>query len=489
MNSTHLFVFCLLSIIIFSDCSELKCEFKKYKTDGYNCKASELKIDKANLKLTSVTGKHELLATDEDVEVFYILQNYEIQYLPVGLSNFFPKLKKYDVQRSTLKYIANGDFAELINLTTIEIFRTAMEFIPEDTFWTLTKLEILNLRDNKLISLEEDTFKDLVNLKNLLLQDNKLTYLLSTFFQTNINLVEVDFARNQLRIIDSDTFSNSIKIKNLNFDQNICIKKKFENVIDLTEIKNELLISCSNPLEPIIKKYRDIKQSVDEVYGTNKKLTQHFLAFEITNAQNIKTIKECENDNDRLDKALKVSNNSLVNLQSTFLDVNKNVSQLNVINVQLQSNLTTVLNDKQSAINNTAREQQESDARNQKLKHEYTDLYERLIKANQTIARMADRNDNIKNNLTDAIENLSILHNNTSKSFQKSLELQKNLKATLSSLKLYRNSFYISCSFLSIILMLFLFMMIKKYRNENDYKIIDSRIKFVNGMETVDAFK
>ena len=98
MNSTHLFVFCLLSVIICSNCSELKCEFKKYKTDGYNCKASELKIDEANLKLTSVTGKHESWATDKDVEVFYILQNYEIQYLPVGLSSFFPKLVKSNVQ-------------------------------------------------------------------------------------------------------------------------------------------------------------------------------------------------------------------------------------------------------------------------------------------------------------------------------------------------------------------------------------------------------
>ncbi|CAO1421665.1 unnamed protein product [Diamesa serratosioi] len=465
------------------------CEFKKYKTDGYNCKASELKINEANLMLTSVTGKHETWATDKDVEVFYILQNYEIQYLPIGLSSFFPKLVKYDIQRSTLKYIANPDFAELINLTTIEIFRTELEVIPEDTFWKLTKLEVLNLRDNKIKSLEEDTFKDLVNLKNLLLQDNQLAYLLVNIFKNNINLLEIDLARNQLRIIDADTFSNLKIIKNLNFEQNVCIKKRYEEQINVTDIKKELLTNCFNPFEPLIDKQRNIKLMFDKIHDAYISSTKRLSALEAGNASNNKTIKQCKDDNDQLEEALKESNISLVNLESKHTEINKNVSVLEFINVQLKSNLTTVLNDKKSAIDNIARDQQELTARNLKLKHDYTDLYDMLIRANQTIARMTDRNDKIKNNLTDAVEKFSKLKTHTRDSFQNSLDLRKILKETQSSLKLFRNLFYISCSILSICFVFFLFIVTKRCKNEHDYTMMDSRIKFVNGMETVDTLK
>ena len=489
MSSIHLFVFCLLSVIICSNCSELKCEFKKYKTDGYNCKASELKIDEANLKLTSVTGRHETWATDKDVEVFYILQNYEIQYLPVGLSSFFPKLMKYDVQRSTLKYIASGDFAELTNLTTIEIFRTELQTIPEDTFWTLTKLEILNLRDNKLKSLEENTFKDLVNLKNLLLQDNQLAYLLSNVFQFNINLVEIDLARNQLRIIEADTFSNLNNLKTLNIEQNICIKKRFDDEINLSDVKKELTINCYNPFVELINKYKNVKQNSDHSYYSYVNSTQRLLNLESNNANKIKMLNQCKDDKDGLEVALKESNSTIVNLKSTLLEVSKNATQLNDINMELQINLTSVLNDKMSSIDNITKEQQELTLRNQKLKLQYTDLYETLIKANQTIARMTERNDKIKNNLTDAVENLSTLKTNTRVSFNKTLELRQCLKETQSSLKLYRNCFYITSSILSISLMFFIFIAAKKCKHEHDYNIMHSRIKFVNGMETVDTLK
>ncbi|CAO1441002.1 unnamed protein product [Diamesa hyperborea] len=489
MNSIHLLVFCLLSVIICSNCSELKCEFKKYKTDGYNCKASELKINESNLKLTSVTGKHETWATDKDVDVFYILQNYEIQYLPVGLSSFFPKLVKYDVQRSTLKYIASGDFAELTNLITIEIFRTELQVIPEDTFWTLAKLETLNLRDNKLKYLEENTFKDLVNLKNVLLQDNQLSYLLSNVFQFNVNLLEIDLARNQLRIIEADTFNNLDKLKNLNIEQNICIKKRFEDEINLSDVKKELTISCYNPFVELINKYKNVKQSADQVYNTYVNSTQRLLNLESNNANKIKLLNQCKDDKDGLGEALKESDSLLVNLQSSFLEVSKNATQLNAINVELQSNLTSVMDDKISSIDNLTKEQEEMTLRNQKLKIQYNDLYETLIKANQTIARMTERNDKIKNNLTDAVENLSTLKTNTRDSFNKTLELRQSLKETQSSLKLYRNCFYISSSILSISLMFFLFIAAKKCKNEHDYNIMHSRIKFVNGMETVDTLK
>lgn len=489
MNSTQLFVLCLLSVIICSNCSELKCDFKKYKTDGYNCKASELKINESNLKLTSVTGIHEIWASDKDVEVFYILQNYEIQYLPVGLSSFFPKLVKYDVQRSTLKYIASGDFAELTNLITIEIFRTELETIPEDTFWTLTKLEVLNLRDNKLRSLEENTFKDLVNLKNLLLQDNQLAYLLGNVFQSNTKLVEIDLGRNQLRIIEGDTFNNLNLLKNLNIEQNVCIKKRFEDGIVLDEVKKELTINCYNPFVDLTNKIRDVKKSADVVHEINVNSTQRLITLEAGNANNIKLLNICKDERDRLEDDLMNSNSSLVNLQSTYLDVSKNVTLVNSINLELQSNLTSVLNDKKSSIDNITREQQDLTARNLKLKHEYSDLYESLIKANQTIARMTERNDKIKNNLTDAVEHLSNLKTNTRDSFNKSLELRQSLKETQSSLKLYRNCFYITSSILSISLMFFLCIATKKCKHEHDYKVMHSRIKFVNGMETVDTFK
>ena len=238
----------VLTSIIIVKALDVNCGFSKH-SDGYNCQALAFKVNQPNMTITGVKGNHMTGSKNNDVEVLYVTSNYQMDYIPFGLSSVFPNLNKFDVQTTSLAYISKASFQGLNNLKSINFLSGEIEVIPEDTFSELIYLQTLNLRSNKIQKFEEGTFSSLENLKFLYLHDNKIFMLQSKLLANNVNLETINFSNNNLRIIGSNLMSNLNNLKNLNFEGNICINKNYKNGFSKLEITKEIMIKCSDPFE------------------------------------------------------------------------------------------------------------------------------------------------------------------------------------------------------------------------------------------------
>ena len=183
---------------------ELKCKFS-YEKDGYNCKAMDLKVKNKDVTITSIS-KNQNDVNENSVEVFYVLENMEMEYLPKGIQQYFPKLKTYEVVSSSLKNISKEDFIELNTLTALRLSHNKIEIVPEDVFTTLWNLESLDLKNNQIKAISEKTFMNLTNLKVIKLNYNKLETISSKLFLNNVNLIEINLSDNFLKIIGFQCF-------------------------------------------------------------------------------------------------------------------------------------------------------------------------------------------------------------------------------------------------------------------------------------------
>lgn len=240
-------VFLLLNFVSPFKTIELKCKFS-YKKDGYNCQAMDLKVNDNNVTITSIL-KNQTDVNEKSVDVFYILENMDIDYLPKGLQHYFPKLRIYEIVSSSLKNIRKQDFHNLNTLTALRLSHNQIEFIPEDVFATLSNLETLDLKNNKIKTLNNKTFTNLTNLEVIKLNYNKLDTISSNLFVNNINLIEINLSNNFLKIIGFQSFTHLQNLQELYLNNNICIDKIYRNNMKIIEIKKELIRNCKDPLE------------------------------------------------------------------------------------------------------------------------------------------------------------------------------------------------------------------------------------------------
>lgn len=237
----------LLSLVTLLQAIELKCKFSHEK-DGYNCKAMDLKVKDGNVEITSIS-KTQNDVNKKPVDVFYVLENTEMEFLPKGIQEYFPKLKIYEVVSSSLQNIRKQDFQGLNALTALRLSHNKIQFVPEDVFTTLWNLESLDLKNNQIKAINEKTFTNLTNLKVIKLNYNKLETISSNLFLTNINLIEINLSDNILKVIGFQCFTHLDNLKELYLNSNLCIDKIYRNKINVIEIQKELIEKCKDPLE------------------------------------------------------------------------------------------------------------------------------------------------------------------------------------------------------------------------------------------------
>ena len=236
----------LLSFVTLLKAIELKCQFS-YEKDGYNCKAMDLKVRDENVEITSIS-RNQNDVNESLVDVFYVLENMEIEYLPKGIQHYFPKLKIYEVVSSSLKNIRKQDFLNLNTLKALRLSHNKIEFLPDDVFTTLWNLESLDLKNNQIKEINDETFMNLTNLKVIKLNYNKLEAITSKLFLKNINLIEINLSDNVLNIIGFQCFTHLPSLEELYLNSNLCIDKIYRN-INVIEIQKELIGKCKDPLE------------------------------------------------------------------------------------------------------------------------------------------------------------------------------------------------------------------------------------------------
>lgn len=168
----------------------------KPKIEAYKCEVEEVNIVEPIQFVSNISGQHiENLHSNNDVN-FLIISSRVCQYMPFGLTKFFPNLEALRIEKSGLRSIQWYDLYEFRNLS------------------------ILYLNDNKLMTLDIGLFSFTPNLKH------------------------VDFSNNYIYHVDPIIFTDNESLKTLDFDGNAC-NIGLQAFIKLPEGKNNLILNLA----------------------------------------------------------------------------------------------------------------------------------------------------------------------------------------------------------------------------------------------------
>jgi len=197
----------------------IECQYEEIF--GYKCWAHDFNIRKENTEVTSFTGLHNSLKTDDDVSVIQF-RNATMHYIPNGIGKLFKNLSEFLLRQNLgLKVLRRSNFKDMKKLYAISIYDNEVETIDEDSFYDLPNLYTFYLINNKLKVISEKLFEKNVELTVLDLSNNKLESLPRNLFKTNVKLIFVSFYSNRLKVIETEF--GSLNILGITFGENDCI--------------------------------------------------------------------------------------------------------------------------------------------------------------------------------------------------------------------------------------------------------------------------
>lgn len=130
----------IILFIIFSSATAInfQCWFKLTYYRGlpstYICSVTSWS-DVDNKILTAVNGNHHRGRTNLDVKgILFDLRGKNLDYLPMGIEDFFPNLLAYSVFRGVISNYTGNEFFPFKNLELIAIHETPLEFLPGNLF-------------------------------------------------------------------------------------------------------------------------------------------------------------------------------------------------------------------------------------------------------------------------------------------------------------------------------------------------------------------
>ncbi|CRL03693.1 CLUMA_CG016756, isoform A [Clunio marinus] len=229
--------------------TDITCKFilddgtDQYK-NGYHCWPEKLVIHQPNVKVSNIIGVHLGQRNNNDVKYFSV-EHQETSYLPHGVPELFPNVRRYSGYHTKLKHIQRSDFSGFQFLTIIVMAENELVNIPADTFYDVPGLEYLSLRGNQIASFDVDLFIKSPNLKTFYAFRNQIEYLDGRLFRKNFNLEEIHMDYNKFKYIDLDLFTPLKKLKLVNFRHNTCISEHFPETKDFESFKAIIATSCS----------------------------------------------------------------------------------------------------------------------------------------------------------------------------------------------------------------------------------------------------
>jgi len=207
---------------------ELKCTFIKNLEGLYGCEVEHFVVNSPSVRIASVSGQHQDRNSNAEVEYVWI-KNSQVPYLPrFDAGIFFPKLKKYLVTDSGVKFVERNDFSGMPNLETLDLSNNDIEEIPDDTLFDLNELVDLFLDNNKFKAVPPKLLSHASSFQRFKANNNSIEIIDTDFFKNNSNLKIVSLDNNRLHKIDVDfrPFRNLKKVDLLN---NACVSTNFND--------------------------------------------------------------------------------------------------------------------------------------------------------------------------------------------------------------------------------------------------------------------
>lgn len=128
---------------------------------------------------TSIDAPNLTISTtnDETVAVLDFEENKKIFFLPLLISESFPKLVVITALDCSVTSISKENFQNLQELTDLYLGRNKIKNLPSNTFEDLKKLKMLKLQNNQIESIDDKVFEDLESLEELFLSKNRICFL------------------------------------------------------------------------------------------------------------------------------------------------------------------------------------------------------------------------------------------------------------------------------------------------------------------------
>jgi len=139
----------------------------------YRCEVeNNLDITSADsATITSVTGNHSTLRTNDDV-VGFDSRHKNIDYFPQGLEKFFGNLKSIVIYYGHIKEIHQSDLKPYPKLVNLYLENNDIETIEAGLFDFNPKLEGVSFWENKITKIDPNVFDHLSKLQNIWLGGN-----------------------------------------------------------------------------------------------------------------------------------------------------------------------------------------------------------------------------------------------------------------------------------------------------------------------------
>jgi Leucine-rich repeat (LRR) protein len=133
---------------------ELDCTFSFLDLESskrnYTCKPNKKTvITQPDSNIRAITGVHEQGKTNTDVLFVLFLYNI-VEYVPRGISLFFPNLVTLHINKCDLKQITREDLIGLESLQELRMMNNPLTTLPDDLFINMPKLKRISFKSNKL---------------------------------------------------------------------------------------------------------------------------------------------------------------------------------------------------------------------------------------------------------------------------------------------------------------------------------------------------
>jgi Leucine-rich repeat (LRR) protein len=214
-------------------------------------------VYRTGVKVVSVFGDHNATKSNKDVLVFSN-QFTKTTHLPQGIGLVFPRLTRFFVVASKLKFIARRNFVGLTRLRILDLRFNEIETIPDDVFLDLFSLEVLTMSGNQLKSLPTNCFVTMLSLRYFDASDNSIESFNDEIFVQNENLQEILLEHNKIATIAAN-FTRYKDIGFIDLRDNVCVQDKFylrgfPNLLSLDDFQESINEHCEDARNEIVKR-------------------------------------------------------------------------------------------------------------------------------------------------------------------------------------------------------------------------------------------
>ncbi|XP_065333205.1 toll-like receptor 13 [Cloeon dipterum] len=205
----------------------------------------------SKLEFLDLSNNPDPILSDQDAT--YKIKNHTFS----GLEN----LKILNLAHSRIKYIENGTFYDMPQLTTLSLCNTLVD-LGSNFLQAVPNLRILDLSNNENLKFEPSVFKGLGNLEKLRLINCNIEFKPDSdvdYFIHMPNLTDLHLSYNKISTIPKDTFQSLPELKSIHLDHNLLdswTTKIFENNTKLVLIdvdNNQICHFANETAEELLK--------------------------------------------------------------------------------------------------------------------------------------------------------------------------------------------------------------------------------------------